>query len=208
MLIDHVGLYLLGNNIWFRIIGRIAMPIFAFFIAEGMKYTKNRKRYILTLLIFALVSQIPHYLGSGFYMLNILFTFLIAISVILIVENIKLPVLPTVVAFVICVISYFLGVGFFIDYGVFGVLLVLCFYFVKNKYLKLSLASLILILFSLNDMLVYGLSLFSFVYLFALMSIVILMFYNGEKGKLNFKWFFYAFYPMHLLVIYIIGLII
>lgn len=207
MIVDHIGLYLLNNSFWFRVIGRISMPLFAFFIAEGMKHTKNRTKYILTLLGFALISQIPHILVSGGYMLNILFTFLIAISIILIIENIKLVFVPYIVTGFILVFTYFMGINGFVDYGVFGVLLVLVFYFCKNKLLKLSLASLVLIILALNNVLIYGASRYSLMFFVALFSVILLIFYNGNKGKMNLKWFFYVFYPTHLLIIYAIKIL-
>lgn len=208
MLIDHIGFCLFGNNIWFRVVGRVAMPIFAFFIAEGMKYTRNRKRYVLTLLGFALISQVPHILLFGMHRLNILFTFLIAICIILLIEKIKLPIVPYFIAFTILIFSYFLGLKGNIDYGIFGVLLVLVFYFCKNKVIKYLFSAVVIVLFAINNILVYGLNASSLISFVSLASIVLLMFYNGNKGKLNLKWFFYIFYPAHLFIIYIIKVII
>ena len=60
MLLDHIGLFVFPGVVWFRLVGRIAFPIFAFFVAEGLKYTKNKKRYILMLLGCAFLTQIPY----------------------------------------------------------------------------------------------------------------------------------------------------
>ena len=77
MLIDHVGKLFFPHIIILQIIGRLAMPIFAFFIAEGFYYTKNKLKYFLTMLIFAVIAQIPYvFLFSG---LNILFTFCLSL---------------------------------------------------------------------------------------------------------------------------------
>lgn len=208
MLIDHIGAYIFPDAYWLRCIGRLAFPIFAFFIAEGMRYTRSRKRYVLTLLVFAIISQIPYGFLREFYYLNILFTFLIAIFAIFLIENYKknetlymiyLLLLGSVLLFV-----EFLNI---VDYGIFGVLLILVFYFVKDKKLSLSLGAACLVLLTLKMMLFAGFTLRSTVQFLSILSLLLLYFYNGNKGKVNLKWLFYIFYPMHLLVILIITLI-
>lgn len=208
MLIDHIGAYIFPDAYWLRCIGRLAFPIFAFFIAEGMRYSRSRKRYVLTLLVFAIISQIPYGFLREFYYLNILFTFLIAIFAIFLIENYKknetlymiyLLLLGSVLLFV-----EFLNI---VDYGIFGVLLILVFYFVKDKKLSLSLGAACLVLLTLKMMLFAGFTLRSTVQFLSILSLPLLYFYNGNKGKVNLKWLFYIFYPMHLLVILIITLI-
>lgn len=208
MLIDHIGAYIFPGAYWLRCIGRLAFPIFAFFIAEGMRYTRSRKRYVLTLLVFAIISQIPYGFLREFYYLNILFTFLIAIFAIFLIENYKknetlymiyLLLLGSVLLFV-----EFLNI---VDYGIFGVLLILVFYFVKDKKLSLSLGAACLVLLTLKMMLFAGFTLRSTVQFLSILSLPLLYFYNGNKGKVNLKWLFYIFYPLHLLVILIITLI-
>lgn len=208
MLIDHIGAYIFPDAYWLRCIGRLAFPIFAFFIAEGMRYTRSRKRYVLTLLVFAIISQIPYGFLREFYYLNILFTFLIAIFAIFLIENYKknetlymiyLLLLGSVLLFV-----EFLNI---VDYGIFGVLLILVFYFVKDKKLSLSLGAACLVLLTLKMMLFAGFTLRSTVQFLSILSLPLLYFYNGNKGKVNLKWLFYIFYPLHLLVILIITLI-
>ena len=208
MLIDHIGAYIFPGAYWLRCIGRLAFPIFAFFIAEGMRYTRSRKRYVLTLLVFAIISQIPYGFLREFYYLNILFTFLIAIFAIFLIENYKknetlymiyLLLLGSVLLFV-----EFLNI---VDYGIFGVLLILVFYFVKDKKLSFSLGAACLVLLTLKMMLFAGFTLRSTVQFLSILSLPLLYFYNGNKGKVNLKWLFYIFYPLHLLVILIITLI-
>lgn len=208
MLIDHIGAYIFPDAYWLRCIGRLAFPIFAFFIAEGMRYTRSRKRYVLTLLVFAIISQIPYGFLREFYYLNILFTFLIAIFAIFLIENYKknetlymiyLLLLGSVLLFV-----EFLNI---VDYGIFGVLLILVFYFVKDKKLSLCLGAACLVLLTLKMMLFAGFTLRSTVQFLSILSLLLLYFYNGNKGKVNLKWLFYIFYPLHLLVILIITLI-
>lgn len=71
MLIDHVGAILLPETVILRCIGRLAFPIFAFFIAEGYAHTRSFGRYLLRMAIWAAVSEIPfnlefgHFFGAG-----------------------------------------------------------------------------------------------------------------------------------------------
>ena len=87
MLCDHLWGTIVPGNDWLTCIGRISFPIFAFMIVEGYFHTKSVKKYVLRLLIFALISEIPFNLmmGSGiFYPIhqNVLWSFLIAIGLI------------------------------------------------------------------------------------------------------------------------------
>ena len=81
MLFDHVGDAILGRFSFFNLIGRIAFPIFAFQLAVGYTHTRDLKKHIIKLFIFAIISQIPFVLflstfTNDFY-LNIFFTFLL-----------------------------------------------------------------------------------------------------------------------------------
>ena len=217
MLIDHLGYYIFDNFLSLRIIGRFAFPIFAFFVAEGMKYTRNRKRYILTLLIFAVVSQVPYALLNKSLKLNILFTFLISIVFILFLELLKkeslkksliksiLTILSISILFILCLV--FGDILRYIDYALPGILLVVAFYFIKSKW-KFVMASVLMVLYVLENLLMYKLGFSLFIQLFAIVSIILLLFYNGNKGKFNLKYLFYVFYPVHLIFIWIITLIL
>ena len=75
MLIDHVGVALLPQLEILRVIGRLSFPIFAYMIAEGCRYTKNRVRYFGTLAGFAIVCQTANYIATGSLYQCILITF-------------------------------------------------------------------------------------------------------------------------------------
>ena len=72
MLLDHVGYVLLPYNSFLRAIGRLAFPIFAYMIAEGCRYTKNKLKYFLTVFILGALCQIVYYLYEGDLYLSIL----------------------------------------------------------------------------------------------------------------------------------------
>lgn len=91
MTIDHVGLILFNNNLIFRTLGRIAMPIFAFQIAVGFKNTHSKSKYILRIFLLAIISEIPFdlMLYSSNYStanLNICFCFTLALIALYLID--------------------------------------------------------------------------------------------------------------------------
>ncbi len=216
MLIDHMGAYLFEGNIVCKILGRIAFPVFAFFIAEGMRYTRSRKKYVLQLFIFACISQIAYILLRDDFKLNVLFTFLIAILLIYLIEQLlkkenhtKLlkMVLIAIAAISIMILTLVFGdVLEMIDYSLLGVLMVLDFYFIRSKWKFLAAAILVVLMF-LKAILFNGFKLVYMCPLFAILAIVMLLFYNNKKGKFNLKYLFYVFYPLHLFVIWLITIL-
>ena len=89
MLIDHIGMVFFDDIIIFRIIGRIAFPIFAYLVAEGYSKTHNKKKYFLRMLIFAILSTVPFLLVQDGLILNIMFTFTFAIIVMYLYDNVE-----------------------------------------------------------------------------------------------------------------------
>ncbi len=92
MVFDHVGDALFPEAAWMRIVGRIAMPIFAFCVAEGLSHTSDKYRYLARLGIFALVSEVPFDLfASGkvleFSHQNIMFTFALAVAALIVYDK-------------------------------------------------------------------------------------------------------------------------
>lgn len=209
MLVDHIGAYFFPNILVFRIIGRLAFPIFAFFIAEGWKHTRSKKKYFLTLCLFAIISQVPYYFLKGAIYLNILFTFILSLGIIYFIEMFKNSSISSMLGvagvFLVSAIGSMLGM---VDYGLLGVLLPAIFYFINLKELKFFIAGLILVLISLKSIIFSGVIFENFIQLFSLFALVLIWFYNGEKGKINLKYFFYIFYPVHLAIILLIKILI
>lgn len=185
MLIDHIGGYLFPLEI-LRIIGRISFPIFAYQIGVGYEMTSSKKNYIKRLAIFGVISQIPYYLLTESFILNILFTFILGIFAIWSVEKRKY-------FFFLLIIP----ISFFVDFQIYGLAIILIFYFFKNKIHQSCLFFLANVLHSLY----YNIP----TQIFSLLSLPII-FNPFLKIKLP-RNFFYFFYPAHLVVIYLIKVI-
>lgn len=210
MLIDHIGVLFFPEMVCFRIIGRIAFPLFAFFIAEGFFYTKNKHKYLWLLIFFAVVAIYPYYLFTGYWFkFNILFTFAFSVIIMLLIEKIMTSknldkfAYSFLLALLLLFISL-LSMLNILNYGIFGVILpVLLWLTKKNKALQLTVFVFVLILQSFEIMLFN-----SFIIptqIFSLLAVIIVLFYNGQKGKLDLKYFFYLFYPLHFIILWCIN---
>lgn len=228
MLIDHMGLLLFPDIEIFRIIGRTAMPLFAFFIGEGCLYTKNKLRYFLTVFSLAVLCQTVYEINEsasgihGELYLNILFTFSLSIivcSVYLLLKSsaaqksgIKTTLMTVLFLFVLFAVTLFdnftesskalTGINVDLDYGLAGVLLPLSAVIFRDRYQKLLSFTIALSLFSYY---MYGISYYA---LFALFAALILCFYNGKRGSKKGKYIFYVFYPLHLVILHLINSLI
>lgn len=178
-----------------RCIGRIAFPIFAFLIARGCAYTKNRPRYLLRILLLAGVSQFPYAYALHSSKANILFTLAASVAAIILLENIQSRNYQ-ILAAVFLVLIYFAYP--YLDYGWKGVLLIVLLYYVGEPaqtgwFLVFAL------------MLIYNpirSREYLFYYLSAVAAVPFIVAYNskqGYKGKL-LQYGFYLLYPLHLAV--------
>ena len=228
MLIDHAGLLLFPEQIWMRSIGRLAMPLFGFFIAEGARYTSNRMRYFMRTFLLGIACKAVYtaeeILSGGIHSvyLNILFTLSFAMLVCfayvdfekslesrdnkrIIYKALILALsIVTVIAFeIFCTHSYKLtGVSITFDYGAAGALLPLFAILSTDRKKQRFCFTLGLILFALALGSAPG------NVWFVLLDIPILMLYNGERGNKKFKYAFYIFYPLHLGALYLVDMIV
>ena len=223
MLMDHLWATVFTNAGWLTAVGRLAFPIFAFMIVEGYTHTKNLKKYVLRLLVFAVITEIPFNLMVGNSVIyythqNVLWTFLIGIGLIHINElarkkeklwlNALTMALTTIAGFA-------LGFVTFVDYNAAGILTVLLFYFFRGRKWWCYLGQLVG-LYYINVELLQGL--FFEVTLFgheieivqqglALLSLAFIWLYRGRQGKKSkaFQYFCYAFYPAHMLILWLVS---
>lgn len=212
MVSDHIGYIFFPSDLTFRMIGRLAFPIFAYLIAEGYKRTRNVKAYFFRLLAFGLISQLIFQLATKNRELNIFLTLSLGLLSILLFDRIKNKKLGSLSVILIAAMAYFLKS----DYGAYGILSIFFFWFYgeKKDFAKLILSQWLLIIFYLlvekSNLINGSFSLdpyysIQFLSLFALFFIYL---YNGERGR-KLKYFFYAFYPVHLAILvfikYLIG---
>ncbi|MDO4439268.1 MAG: TraX family protein [Eubacteriales bacterium] len=220
MLCDHIGCMLIENGVLYgqnpaywtlaiatpegqrwlflarvlRIIGRMAFPIFAFLAVEGFCHTSNVKAYLSRILICALVSEIPFNLACyhsfsypGYQ--NTCFTIFIGLLTLCAIKMCQ----KRQFIFSILVVSGFSALAQLLktDYGAEGVILISVMYMLRNdNTLRLWAGAAISFLESFR---MGGVSALSF---------VLLRFYNGKRGSRAFKYFFYLFYPLHMLIFY------
>lgn len=231
MLIDHVGAVLLPEVVFLRYIGRLAFPIFCFSIAEGFSHTKSAPKYLMRLGIFAIISEIPFNLafhGKLFYLsgCNVFVTLFMGLLAVMLFEtvmkweglprfvNILLALIPVAA---LCRTADTLGS----DYGKYGVMLIFIFHIFRSN------RTAALLVFALCTLLRYGITttaypdavrlfevnertwyFFEQTQIYCLLAALPLALYSGKKGYAGAKWLFYAFYPAHLLVIWLISLCI
>jgi len=222
MLCDHMWATLYPASDWLTCIGRMAYPIFAFLLVEGFFYTQNLWRYLLRLVAAAVISEIPFNLMYGGtivypYHQNVLWTFIIALLIITLLEEFKerfgqLPAL--LFAIVPIFLGYFLGYLLMTDYYGAGVLMVMVFYFFRGRSWPCFLGQLIglyLINVHLLGSYYYVVPLLGYDFEwvqqgFALLALLPIWLYQGRQGlhgKL-FRWFCYLFYPVHMLILFLI----
>lgn len=195
MLIDHIGYIFFPQYLLLRLIGRISFPIFAFLIVEGFMHTRDVKRYIVRLAIFALLSEIPFDLAFFGTIIwthqNVLITFILAILAMYVDQKYK-RVAGIGAAIVLSIAADFIHS----DYGMFGVIVVMVFYWNYSYFIGRMLAGI-----GALTLLVQSFQIFD------VLAMIPIALYNGKRG-INMKYFFYVFYPGHLLILYLVHMVI
>ena len=189
MLLDHAGLLFFPHVMGFRIAGRLAFPIFAFMIAEGCKYTRNRWRYWGMIAALAAVCQIVYFVAAGDTYLSVLVTFSLAIPVVYALQEFqKTKKWCWAMAFGGLTLAVaFLNEILTIDYGFCGCMLPMWVALIPGAPVAGLLLGLILLSSDIGGLQWYS-----------LLAVLPLLCYNGTVGKRKMKYFFYIFYPAHL----------
>lgn len=229
MILDHVGWVFFPDIEIFHIIGKLAIPIFCYMIAEGYYRTHNVKGYFARLLGLAVISQVPFLMTfrlcfgqelSGF---TTIFDLALGLLTIWLYDKAKFKGRSIIV-----IIGALIGVFAMIDGDYYVVLLIFIFYKHHDSFKKMALWMGVLTLlntfaipmYSMFYAVTHGVSLQLFVQnmrtpeyiaaisnytvqIFYLLALVPIKLYNGEKGK-NIKLLFYGFYPVHLIILYVI----
>lgn len=191
-LLDGQGFLLHLSNL-FSILGRIAFPIFVFFIVEGFFKTRNRKKYLLALLVFGLISEVPFdmFTSRTFFdpnWNNMMFTLALCLVTIWLVDILKTKInkrlLWYIVSIIIVAIFAFMAMQLSLDYDYHAIVVAYLFYIFYDR-----------------PILGAGLGYLSIIKeLYSFLGFAMTLTYNGERGR-QYKWFNYLFYPVHILIL-------
>ena len=185
-------------NFFLRLIGRISFPIYCFLLVEGFLHTKNVKNYAMRLGLFALISEVPFdlaFYGEFFNlgMQNVFFTLLIGLCTLIGMKSLEnLPPQQAPIRFLVALTGMILAEFLQTDYSAFGVLLIVLLYLFRNDKKRQSFVGAISTLWEYT----------------APLSFLFTYWYNGERGKQLPKFFFYSFYPLHLLLLVLLRYLI
>lgn len=203
MFIDHAGVALYQNNRQMGIIGRSAFPIFVFLLVEGFTYTHDRRKYAFRLALFALLSELPFNLLStgslwdiSFRKQNVMFTLLFGFLTIWTLEEIRNEKINAGMQMSASLLVSIAGAAaaFFChtDYSMYGVMAIVVMYCLRgNRILEMFGGCLVLCCMEGTEP-------------YCLFSLLPVLFYNGKKGY-SMKYLFYAFYPLHMLLLYVLS---
>lgn len=203
MTIDHVGVYLLPQYTILRLIGRLSLPIYAYLIAEGCRYTRSMGKYLGLMAFLGIGCQIVYLVMMRSLYQCILITFSLSIGLIWtirIAEKRKawffwlLPVAAVGAIWFLTKKLPALLPGFAIDYGFWGVLLPAIIYLGKDRKRAFFMTVLGLVLLSWGKP-------FQF---YCLLSLPFLALYRGKRGAAKLKYLFYIYYPAHLVALYLL----
>ncbi len=223
MLLDHTGVILFPSVSFFKIVGRLSFPLFAYMIAEGALHTRHRLRYLLTLVSMGVICQTVFYIVNGSWHLNVLLTFSMALVLIFCIDAFaRKRSLLTAVGLILGVggVAFLTGVapwlfsayGYHIDYSLPGVLFPVVVYFAPARFGRcpgrptvdgfwpgklICTAAMLVIMGSWSGGLQWC----------GLCALPLLALYNGERGRWRMKYVFYIFYPAHFVLLYGISLL-
>ena len=204
MLIDHLAYVMIERGIgfggnWYQIdrvmrsMGRIAFPIFCFTIVEGFRRTSDAGAYLKRLIIFALISEIPFDLafrGSIFDMSfqNVFWTLAFGLAAMMIYDDSFMAGWKKTLGLLAC---FFVPHLFHTDYSIYGVLTIFVMYLFRKEPVLSCLAGYIVLLLQTTAE------------KWAIFGFLLILLYNGKRGKGN-KFIYYIFYPAHLLLLVIL----
>lgn len=208
MTLDHIGAVLFPHVLWLRLVGRLAFPIYAFFVAEGCRHTRSMPKYLGSVASVALLCQVVIVLAGSWYQCTLV-TFALSITLILQLQKLR----ETKNVFWMLLFAATLAAVWFltqtlpallpdtdyaVDYDFLGVILPVVIWLMPTTSLQLLGASVVLLAMGLTN----------YYQLLALGAVALLALYNGQRGKRNIKWLFYWYYPAHLGILHLISMLL
>lgn len=191
MIIDHIGAVLYPQITILRIIGRIALPLFAWQLSISVDKTHDVRKLLKRVFIFAVISQIPYTTLFG-YRLNIFFSFTLSLITLILYKQDRFA------GYLALFVSIVMSQGMNIEYGWYAIMMVFLFYIFKSGFRKSVIAQTILsIAYCLMN---------PGIQLFAIISLAIIGLYNDEKGPLyEYRLALYSIYPAHMLLLIVLN---
>ena len=194
MFIDHLGAVCFSGMMGFRIIGRLAFPIYCFLLVEGAVHTHDMKKYILRMGIFALISEVPFDLAFYHRLVytehqNVFFTLGLGLLAIWFLEHLDIP--DVLYKLLVIIAAGLIAEFFNTDYGFTGIAVICIFYYLRGQpQLKYPIAAILL-------------AAMGGVEFYAVLALIPILLYNGQRGRQTkvMQYGFYIFYPAHLLLI-------
>ena len=237
MLIDHLGAVFPQHfGFEFRVVGRLAFPIYVYLVAEGFRHTSNPLKFLLRLGAFALISE-PFFdmairgaelpWGVDFFNnTNIFYTLFFGGLAIYALQIVRSKLTPLIGSFAADILSitplivcmWVAETTLTSDYGAYGVAFIFLMYVIKPPKLRLAAMAVLcvyqhqslarqLVDYLLFDGMLFAPTIFYMMIPATLVAVVLVAFYNGRRGP-SFKWFFYASYPVHLFILGVASLFI
>lgn len=205
MLLDHISVALMIGSpngtptlsfaaLAFRGVGRLAFPIFCFLLVEGFYHTGNIKKYMGRMALFSVISEIPFDLAiSGSFVnwryQNVYFTLLIGLWVMYGIQQVDKRYAGLDLGELLKIVVVAAGCGAAVllksDYHMYGILFIVILYFLRGNKSKQTIFGILMAACEFT----------------AVLAFIPIWFYNGQAGKNRFRYFFYWFYPAHLLVL-------
>lgn len=198
MTIDHIGYFLFPSIIGFRIIGRISFVIFAYLIANAYIFTSDKDKFFKRLIIFGAIMDFFVLISGNLESLNIFFTLAFGFKLI---DSVKKKQYPLILLLLISSQLILKTTGITYQYGLYGILFILSSYYLYQKQYILIFVNIVLIYLTNFIEPVFNIQYYS------TMGVLILCLYNFEKGK-SMKYFFYIYYPLHILILNALSIII
>jgi len=223
-------------HISLNVLRGISFPIMAFLLVEGYRHSSSVKKYMLRLFIFALAAQFPYMLAFGFFQLNIIFTILLGLMILVLYDKLYVKDQKRG-SFVVIFIIILIVSSPLIESAFFGPLLIFMYHVIKDEKSRktfplvlfgsimvsaqifIRIFTPLLATMDLSDLLagmpgmVHNELLLLQYYFFPIgifLVIPLLLAYNGQQGR-RIKYLFYAFYPLHFAILaaiaYALGLI-
>jgi hypothetical protein len=223
MVMDHIGVILMHEDGILRILGRISMPLFAYMIAEGAKYTKNKTKYLGMIAGLAAICQLVYYFALNDTYMCILVTFSLSIALIYALDFLKwaylsgkggtmAKIFSPLLFFGLTGLVYYLTTILMIDYGFFGIMMPVFASitdmrgyeipekarWIERHYVRVGLMMIPMLLRMVDN---------ESIMWYSFLAIPVLLLYSEKRGKWKMKYFFYIFYPLHLVLIFVFYLL-